>query len=238
MTCNSDNVWRKTNKYLLENYHIRQYNEQYESVKFIVNHIKNLVDTNVNSICDLGCGADSLCYWLNKNINNLNYTGIDICEETLNIAILYNKDSKFIKMRFQDCNDLLNNIVISNQTLLIISPELADEFIIKHFTLSNRYVIIFSLFTDSDLEIHTKINDPYNNEIVYYNIFPISKINQIAENFGFKLLINEPFYINKKLDKPERSGRGTYTIETINNELLQFSDVLYMPWKIIIYEKK
>lgn len=185
----------------------------------------------------MGCGAGSLCYWLKNKINNLNYTGIDICEETLIIASLNNKDSKFIKMRFQDCNDILNNIVISNQTLLIISPELADDFIIKHFVLSNKYVIIFSLFTDSHLEIHTKINDPYNNEIVYYNIYPISKINQIAKNYGFKLLINEPFKIKKKLDKPERSGRGTYTIETINNELLQFSDVLHMPWKIIIYEK-
>ena len=42
--------------------------------------------------------------------------------------------------------------------------------------------------------------------------------------------------LKKKLEK-NREGRQTYTIETNNNKLLQFSDVYFMPWKILLFKK-
>ena len=42
--------------------------------------------------------------------------------------------------------------------------------------------------------------------------------------------------LKKKIEK-NREGRQTYTIETNNNKLLQFSDVYFMPWKILLFKK-
>lgn len=229
----SSQVWNNQPEYNITNYHLKQYNEEYESVKFIKNYLKDL---NFNTIIDFGCGAGSLCFYL-KQIMNINFTGIDISEKILNIAKENNKTSIFIRSSFEDISNKYD-LTISNQVIIILSPNYITTFINKQFECSNKYVIFFSLFTDSELDINIKINDPYNNEIVYYNIIPVNKINKIAENYSFTLKTCDNFEIKKELSKPERQGRGTYTIETINNKLLQFSDVIFMPWKILIYEKK
>ncbi len=62
MTDNSNEVWAiKPNQYIMDNYHIRQYNEEYESVKFIKKYIIKL---KFNTLIDCGCGGGSLIYFL------------------------------------------------------------------------------------------------------------------------------------------------------------------------------
>ena len=234
MSDNSNEVWGKPpNDYLMNNYYIRQYNEEYESVKFIKKHINEL---KFDTFIDCGCGSGSLIYFL-KKLKQAKYFGVDICEQTLKIAKEKNPDCIFFKENINNINDKYD-VTLSNQTLLCISPDYQEEFINKQFELSNKYVVFFSLFTDSELTIDIKINDAYNNEIVYYNILPVSKLENIASKFNFEIELIEDFNIKKNLDKPLQKGRGTYTIETKNNKLLQFSDVIYMPWKIIIFKKK
>ena len=228
----SNKVWLKTNDYLLKNYHLKQYDSEYESIKFIKNHLKVLT---FNNLIDFGCGSGSLIYYL-KQIIKSKYIGIDINVKLINIAKEKNNDCNFFVKNFENIIEKYN-LTISNQVLLILSPYLQENLINKQFECSNKYVVFFSLFTDSELDINIKINDPYNNEIVYYNIIPVNKINKIADNKNFKLKICDNFEIEKHLSKPNRPGRGTYTIETIDNKLLQFSDVIFMPWKILIYEK-
>ena len=228
----SSQIWNKQPEYNIINYHLKQYNEEYESIKFIKNYLRDL---SLNTIIDFGCGAGSLCYFL-KQIKIIDYTGIDICDKVLDIAKNKNISSKFINLSFEDISNNYD-LTISNQVLLILSPKYMSIFINKQFECSNKYVVFFSLFTESELDINIKINDPYNDEIVYYNIVPVNKINKIAENYGFKLKLCDNFEIKKQLSKPERPGRGTYTVESVDNKLLQFSDVIFMPWKILIYEK-
>ena len=233
MTDDSNEVWSKPpNDNLMTNYYIRQYNEEYESVKFIKKYINEL---NFDTFIDCGCGSGSLIYFL-KQQKEAQYFGFDICEKTLKITKEKNEDCIFFKENINNINDKYD-VTLSNQTLLIISPNNQEEFINKQFELSNKYVVFFSLFTDSELTIDIKINDPYNDEIVYYNILPISKLESIASKFNFEIEVNEIFNIKKKLDKPLQNGRGTYTIETKDDKLLQFSDVIHMPWKIIIFKK-
>lgn len=228
----SSQVWNNQPEYNIINYHLKQYNEEYESIKFIKNHLR---EVGFKTIIDFGCGAGSLCYFL-KQIKIIDYTGIDICDKVLDIAKHKNTSSKFINSSFEDISNSYD-LTISNQVLLILSPNYISSFINKQFKYSNKYVVFFSLFTDSELDINIKINDPYNDEIVYYNIIPVNKINKIAKNYSFKLKVCDNFEITKNLSIPDRPGRGTYTIETIDNKLLQFSDVIFMPWKILIYEK-
>tara|TARA_B110001452_G_scaffold264571_1_gene267773 strand:+ start:53 stop:772 length:720 start_codon:yes stop_codon:yes gene_type:complete len=223
----------KNNKYILNKYHLEQYKTEYESVKFIKKYIKNLV---IKNILDLGCGAGSLCYHLNDT--NIYYNGIDINNECIDIAKNNNNsNNSFINKSFTELQtNIKYDLVLSNQTLLIIEPLLQNNFIEKHFELSNNYVIFFSLFTDSLLNYETKIIDPYFNQVVFYNINSVNKIEEIGKKYKFKLIKNDKFEIKKKLEK-NREGRQTYTIETNNNKLLQFSDVYYMPWKILLFKK-
>jgi SAM-dependent methyltransferase len=230
----SDIVWKDTKNL---DFFTRQYDNEYESIKFIKNKLKDLL---FETICDIGCGSGSLCFYLSK-IMNIEYTGIDINERVLKIAKKYNKNSTFLK------DNILNpayinylkqkDLIISNQVLNIISPDKQNKFINIHFKYSKKYVVFFSLFTDSELEINIKINDPYNDEIVYYNIVPVNKIKKIAKTNNFNIESIDNFDIKKKIDKPFKKGRNTYTMETKNGKLLQFSDVIYMPWKLIILKK-
>ena len=91
-------------------------------------------------------------------------------EETLELAKKYNPDCKFI---LEDAFnlDIKKDVVLSNQTLLLISPSKQDKFIEKHFELSNKYVVFFSLFTDSKLDIN--ITTPLGNNPNTFSLFEI-----------------------------------------------------------------
>ena len=63
---NSNIVWsKKPNEYLMDSFHMRQYNEEYESIKFIKKHTSNL---NFNTLIDCGCCSGALIYYLKRNI--------------------------------------------------------------------------------------------------------------------------------------------------------------------------
>lgn len=238
MSNDSDKIWKNTNQHQKEHYHMNQYKNEYESTKFVKKYILNL---NINNLLDLGCGVCSLCYFLQKE-KNINYTGLDICEELLDIARKYNTTNcSFIKEDFKLYNNNKSefDLVLSNQTLLSIDHNISNNFIAKHFELSSHYVIIYSLFTDNEIVYDINITDNKNNfGLNYnYNIHPVSNIIKIANKYKFNLITNEEFEIKKQIDKPNHKGMGTYTIETKNDKLLQFSDVLHLPWKILIFEK-
>ena len=149
----SSKVWNNQPEYNITNYHLKQYNVEYQSIKFIKNYLKDL---SFNTIIDFGCGAGSLCFYL-KQIIDINFIGIDISEKVLNIAKKYNKTSIFIRSSFEDISNKYD-LTISNQVLIILSPNYITTFINKQFECSNKYVVIFSLFTDSELDINIKIN--------------------------------------------------------------------------------
>jgi len=228
---NSDIVWKETKNL---DFFTRQYDKEYESIKFIKNILKKL---NFANMIDIGCGSGSLCYYLSQ-IMDVKYVGIDINPKVLDIARDKNENGEFILTNIFNYKTVeKTDLVISNQVLNIISPEKSYKFIKNHFELSSKYVVFFSLFTDSKLDINIKINDPYNDEVVYYNIVPIDKIVEIGNKYNYNIKCCENFEIKKELNKPIHKGRGTYTIKTSKNNFLQFSDVIYMPWKIIILEK-
>lgn len=232
---NSQIVWKTSTLHNLQEYHLKQYEYPYESVKYLIKHLKNLKFSNM---LEIGCGAGSLYYHL-RNSGEFVYTGIDINETVINIAKEQNISNSHANFEVKCCFDLKDeqfDIVISNQCLLIISPELQDDYIKQHFISSSMYVVFFSLFTDSELEIFTRINDPYNNQIVYYNILPVKKM--IEMNPDYELIVNEWFNIEKDLEIPKTPGRGTYTINTIDKGRLQFSDVIHLPWKLLIFKKR
>lgn len=225
----SNKVWERDTS---SNYHLSQYDNEYESVKFLKEQIKEL---EIEDILDVGCGAGSFCYHLLK-VKNINFYGIDINKKFVNYAKKMNPESYFF-CSSHDAYKVKNDLVISSQVLLCISPSYQKSFIENKFKLSNKYVMFFSLFTESLLDFEIKIKDPYNNETVYYNIPPISKIEKIGETMGFKLIKNMEFEIKKELEKPDKKGRRTYTVKTIDDKLLQFSDVIHMPWRLIVFKK-
>ena len=121
---NSDIVWKKCNDNNKNNYHLYQYDEEYESVKFIKEHI---IELDCNNILDLGCGAGSLCYHLHTLDENIHYTGIDINDELILIANKKNPmNSSFYVKSYTEMKNANYDIVISNQCLLIVSPEFQE----------------------------------------------------------------------------------------------------------------
>uniref|UniRef100_A0A6C0C312 Methyltransferase domain-containing protein n=1 Tax=viral metagenome TaxID=1070528 RepID=A0A6C0C312_9ZZZZ len=234
MNCdNSDEVWCKPPTiHQMENYYLKQYEEEYESIKFIKGALSKL---KFNTAIDFGCGSGALIYYLKKKIN-AEYSGIDFNETVLKIAIEKNRDCIFINDDFKNLSKTYD-LTISSMVLMCMSPKIQNTLINKQFQSSEKYAVFFSLFTDSKLDINIKIKDPYNNEVVYYNILPVDKLIDIANKHDFNILKNDKFNIEKHINKEGKKGRGTYTVETNNHKLLQFSDVIYMPWKLIIFEK-
>ena len=65
----------------------RQYDEEYESIKFIKSKLKELKFENM---IDISCGSGSLCYYLSQ-VMDVKYVGIDINPKVLDIAKDKNK---------------------------------------------------------------------------------------------------------------------------------------------------
>tara|TARA_R110001632_G_scaffold96504_1_gene202884 strand:+ start:12899 stop:13597 length:699 start_codon:yes stop_codon:yes gene_type:complete len=225
----SNKVWKRDTS---TDYHLFQYDNEYESVKFLKEQIKDL---EIKDILDIGCGAGSFCYHLLK-VKNVKFYGIDINEKFINYAKEMNPESHF----YCSCHNTYetkHDLVISSQVLLCVSPSYQKSFIENKFKLSNKYVMFHSLFTESLLDFEIKIKDPYNNETVYYNILPVSRIEKIGESMGFKLIKNIEFEIKKELEKPDKKGRKTYTVKTFDDKLLQFSDIIYLPSRLLVFKK-
>ena len=148
----------------------------------------------------------------------------------------------FIKGDFYELEEIFGeksfDLVFSIQTLSWLPRyEEALEQLLK---ISRGWIFITSLLTDFHVDViskvfeYTKNKNGYKTKYPYnYNIYCFERFRDFCLQHGAKEVMAEDFVIDIDLAPPTHKQMGTYTIKTFNQNRLQFSGPLHMPWKLI-----
>ena len=239
------NPWMIADKEV-QNYNDIQYKGMYRSTNFVISCLRDILNktkqAKKTTVLDVGCSAGANLYHIAKEYSQVDFTGIDINNYFLKQAkkiheIRQIKNTTFLNSDYKEYN-IEHNIIGSSQFLEALDFDNAKRF--QHYCFDNAKdgVYFLALFSEKELDyeiyIHDYIYKP--NKKVPYCIYSLPKLNKLAESKGFKLIKNKNFIID--CDLPDiHLGRGTYTKKDNDNNRMQFSDVLYMPWKFLFFKK-
>ena len=243
---NSTACWNKVDKELVD-YNSRQYDEMYRSTSFIIKNLsKKIKSSECLNILDVGCGGGANLFHIANYFKNCSFTGIDVNEYFINFAqkkYLQNKVNNvdlFVHNIFSD--SLIDNknkkydIVGSSQVVSFLNFDLSTKALHRYFKLSKKGVYFQSLFTDYLLDYEINIYDHKYEKIVPYNIYSISRVSNIAKEYGFALNMQSKFMIDVDLEN-NSLNRGTRTVKKENKERMMFSGDMHLPWQFLYFEK-
>lgn len=230
------------------NYHLSQYEEPKESTKAVLDFILPIIGNNNFNAIDFGCGAGANIDYFSKALSGYKWVGIDSSEKYINIAKQKNNNEKieFFKEDFFEISKKFNSKVFDVsfclQTLLVLPyyERLMDEI----FKVTNKYIIISSLFSDFDVDVISEVSEYANKDYeknsrpYYYNVYSIEKFKKFCFRKGALDIFDIDFNIDIDLDKPKNNLMGTYTIDTKENNKMQFSGPMNMPWKFLCIKLK
>jgi 23S rRNA U2552 (ribose-2'-O)-methylase RlmE/FtsJ len=224
------------------------------SIKFL-DFIKrnNLIEKNQGCCIDIGSGPGSGTYFLAKNLEKINFIGIDYNKKLVDWANNFFKNDEGkeyylnnMSIKFGDWNkpsDILDSIKGQNiQTVISVHSlctqnnfEEAAKNIIK---LNPQKIVFNSLFYEGPLDVFIHINDRNSNLSVdnpdaNFNIHSLQFAEKFLRDKGYSNFVFEKFDIGKKLERPNNGERGTYTIQSDFSEFTQFSGPVYLPWYFV-----
>ena len=220
-------------------YHKRQLDKPYESTKQLVKFISNFIENNdIKKILDIACGSGGNLIELSKFYKELEYVGVDISKDAINLGKNFISTNNFKNIELIEANlySLENTINFKSDATLFIQTLFAMEdpfealkIIIKY---SGKFLFINSLFTYDDLFIKTKAIKLENQNEHYFNIIPIKTLQSFLEDFGGKIVKIEDVLMPLDIEK-KGSSLGSYTKKLSNKERLVFTSDIYLPWKLI-----
>jgi cyclopropane fatty-acyl-phospholipid synthase-like methyltransferase len=241
MTLQGDGAW-STKDEMTTAFNNRQYDEMYRSTDFIIDCLRPILSVDETyTIVDAGTGGGANLYYIANEYQKHNFIGVDLNEHYLQQAIDTHQKLGIENTEFM-CSDILrideidSDIIGSAQLLNILEFEKGKRFMEECFKTAKRAVFVHSLFTERPLEYEMKVHDPSVDKIISESIHSVVNMKKMAEQHGFIMKINKEFLMD--IDLPDKfDGRGTYTVKTDNGKRLQFTDVLYCPWRFLYFEK-
>lgn len=235
------NPWLKIDNQLRQ-YHEKQYDNIYESTKFTAECLKEITK-NIEGLhfIDVGTGGGANLLHIAQVLKTHSFLGIDINDVFINYAIEEHKKRNIKNTTFQvksytSLDSRCCDIIGCSQVLSVLEMKEYSSFLDKLFSSCKKGVFFYSLFTERELEHEIRIHDHINNKIVPYNIYSLPLIEQAAKDKGFNLSYKKKFTIDIDLENTHK-GRGTYTIKNKNLERMLFTDVVYLPWYFLYFEK-
>ena len=241
LSLKNDNAWLTPDSNTTR-FNDNQYSEMYRSTKFIIDCLDTVLSKSENyNIVDAGTGGGANLYYIAKKYTMHNFIGIDTNSHYLNQAIDTHKNLGIKNTRFEyldviNTSKLQADIIGSAQVLNILDFQEGKDFLESSFKNAKKGVFVSSLFTNRNLEYDITIHDNIINKKIHYNIHSIGEVVKIAKKYGFILDMSVDFEMD--IDLPDVwEGLGTHTVNTKDNKLLQFTDVLYLPWKFLYFCK-
>jgi len=235
------NPWLKIDNQLRQ-YHEKQYDNIYESTKFTAECLKQITkNTEGLHFIDVGTGGGANILHISQVLKKHSFLGIDINGVFIDYATKEHKkrnikNTKFELKSYTDLDSKCCDIIGCSQVLSVLEMKECSSFLDKLFSSCKKGIYLYSLFTERELDHEIRIHDHINNKIVPYNIYSLPLIEEVAKSKGFNLLYKKKFIIDVDL-KDVHKGRGTYTIKNKELERMLFTDVVYLPWYFLYFEK-
>ena len=229
-------------------YHINQWDTPKESTKAFAKFVNNNL-LNSKNILDLGAGTGASTAYLASKAPNVNFVASDYADRCIEIGkdILAEKHINNLTFELLDWNHLQPTSkydgIISMQTLSWL-PDAKKPLENIFQKLKPNWIAMTSLFYEGDISCKIEVNQHSVNHKMPYNIYSLKEIERICAAHDYVLKKSDKFLINIDIPKNSNPDRmSTYTRNIINesgkqNEKLQISGPLLMPWYMILIEKE
>ena len=226
---------------------LRQINSPYQStISFEKFLIKNKVlNKKTKFILDLGCGLGAQIDYFSKRFPTIKFEGWDYSKKQIKKANKMNKNpnNKFYAKDILKINKkkYYFDVTISIHTFCCFKN--MEELFNSVSRINSKWIAVNSLFYDGPIDVLTHIrgyeksslkdNDPDGD----FNIHSLTRLSTIAKKKGYKLIKKIPFFPQKKIPKPKKGVRGSYTIKTQFNKFTLFSGPVHLPWYFVLLKK-
>ena len=204
-----------------------------------------LFNKNIKNIIDIGTGIGSNLQYLSKQENNINFLGTDCQSSRVTEGKKLNKNHK-IKFKKLDILGPISSFKNKFDGLICIHAlccfKKIDKVINNMCGIKPKWIAINSLFFDGDLDVLIHIRDHNNKKVADnnpygdFNIFSLTKTEEIFKKNGYKIITKKPYFPNKAIKKRGKE-RGSYTIKTEINKNTTFSGPVHLPWYFVVAKK-
>lgn len=216
--------------------------EKREMDKLLEKIIFPFIDSKKLDILDASCGIGHISYFLSEINKESKFVGVDQTEYLIKEAEKLCQNKPNISFEVNDISKIISkypkkfDISISWRTLSWLPYY--KEMLKDLFSLTKNHIFISSLFYDGDIDFITQVRE-YKKETGkenfndYYNVYSLPQFKKYAFELGAKNIEVYNFEIEKDIEKPPIDQLGGYTVKLENNERLQISGAILLPWKII-----
>jgi len=195
-------------------------------------------------VLDVATGAGANMQHLAELFPEARWTGTDLEAELVEVGRQHLDPARFtlIEGDLFDLEQTLGrkrfDVCFSIQVLSVVEDY--ERPVEQMLAVTKRWLFIFSLFSDTDLDAFTRLvgrrPGPSSHLNVPYNVYSLPRFCEFARGRGARRVIAEPFAIDVDLPRPDHKGIGTWTRTTADGERLQFSGPLLMPWWFVAVE--
>ena len=227
-------------------YHLRQWQEVKRSTVHFSDFIAPVLKgSGPMKVMDMGCGAGSSTYYLASRNRNVDFIGIDISAELIQIAGELSAAQQTANLSFaaDDWFDLGPHEavrgVISLQTLSWL-PEFEEPLRQLFEKVSPDWIALSSLFYEGDISCKIEVHEHAIDKKCFYNVYALPAVDRFAQQHGYWLSAFKAFEIDMDIAEPDsKDVMGTYTLQVgLRGRRLQLSGPLLMNWYFVMLQRR
>lgn len=207
-----------------------RYNKPKECFKLLKNILKKRLKKNKTyNLLDIGCANGELIYYLNKNFKNINFHGVDVRTDLINLA--KKKLPSKIKLEKLDYNKKLiikkkyDIIICSGVISIFDNLDIIMKNIKQSFT-KNSFLYFFGSFNEYDFDTRVAYKDLKSKIKNFQSGWNLWSIRTIQSYFKEKI-IKYPFEIKINIKKNKKDFMRSWTIK-VNNKLRFINAISFM----------
>jgi hypothetical protein len=227
---------------------IKQFYKPYQSTIRFEKFLKSnrIINSNTKKIIDIGTGIGSNLDYFSKKNKQIFFLGTDYNEKRLKIGkkLIKNPKVHLQKLDILKSKQKINqyfDLTLCIHTLCVFKR--LDDVLKNICKIGSKFIAINSLFYEGDLDVLIHIRDHTNKKISDknpdsdFNIFSLNHASRIFKKYKYKIILKKPYFPSKKINKPSKGKRGSYTIKTEMNKFTTFSGPVHLPWYFVVAKK-
>ena len=202
-----DQIYLKSNRY----------KKPKEKSKMLLKILKKKLSKNKKyTLLDIGCANGELIYFLSKNLKNIDYFGVDIRNDLLNLAKKKNlSQANFRRVDFNKRNNFNQkfDIIIASGVISIFDNLNIFFQNLKKCLKTNSKIFLGGHFNNFDYDVRVKYTDLKIKKKIYQSGWNIWSIKTIKNHLKSKKMRKHNFFIKYDVKITKNDQIRSWTIK-------------------------